>query len=123
MKQKKIIRTTLAVLQLFFLAGTIAGYFYLKSTGFRQFALRKIVEQADEATGGKTAIGGLDFDFSTLTARLYDITLRGTEDRAQPPLFHADKLTVRVEIISALRHQVSLRELLIEHPVVYLQVT
>ena len=123
MKHKKIIGTTLAAFQLFFLVGTIAGYFYLKSENFRRFALRKIVEQADAATGGRTSIGGLDFDLSTLTAHLYDITVRGTEGPAQPPLLHADKLTVGGKIISALRHQVELRELLIEHPVVHFQVS
>ena len=57
----------------------VGGYFYLRSKRFQQYALSKIVEQADEATGGKTEIGGLDFSLSTLTAHLYNITLRGTE--------------------------------------------
>src|SRR5579864_5933539 len=101
----------------------IGGYFYLRSNNFQQFALRKIVEQADLATGGHTQIGGLDFDLSTLTAHLYNITMRGTEGPGQSPLLHADELTVRVKILSALHHQVALRELLIAHPVIHLQVS
>src|ERR1700722_8026639 len=112
-KHKRRIGAILGALQLFFLLGTIAGYLYLKSNNFRQFALRKIVQQAEEATGGKTQIGGLDFDLPTLTAHLYDITIRGSESAGQSPLLHVDKLTVRAGIISALRHQFSLRELLI----------
>ncbi len=81
------------------------------------------MEQADLATGGRTQIGGLDFDLSTLTAHLYNITVRGTESPDQPPLLHADELTVRLKILSALHHQVALRELLIDHPVVHLQVS
>ena len=60
---------------------------------------------------------------STLTAHLYNITVRGTESPDQPPLLHADELTVRIKILSALHHQVALRELLIDHPVVHLQVS
>jgi len=101
---------------------SVGGYVYLKSTAFNQFALRKIAQEADLATGGKTTIGAMDFSLSTLTADLYDITLRGTEGASQPPLLHADKLTVRIKIVSALHRQVSLRELLIEHPVAHLQV-
>ena len=39
-----------------------------------------------------------------------------------PPLLHADKLTVGLKIESALHHQVSLNELVVEHPVVHVQV-
>ena len=56
-----------------------------------------------------------------MTAHLYNITLRGTEGPGRPPLLHADKLTVRIKILSALHRQVALRELLIEHPVVHFQ--
>jgi translocation and assembly module TamB len=100
----------------------VGGYLYLKSSSFERFALRKIGEAADSATGGKTTVGSMDFNLSTLTANLYDITVRGTESADQAPLLHADKLTVRVKVISALHHQVSLRELLIAHPVVHVQV-
>ena len=57
-----------------------------------------------------------------MTAHLYDITVRGTEPPDQPPLLHADKLTVRLRIVSASAAQVTLRELLIDRPVLHLQV-
>jgi translocation and assembly module TamB len=100
----------------------VGGYFYLRTNNFQRFAIRKIVQQADQATGGRTEIGGLDFTLSTLTAHLYNITMRGTEGPGQPPLLHADKLTVQAKIVSALHMQFSLRELIIDHPVVHVQV-
>jgi len=100
----------------------VGGYLYLRSSSFQSYALRKIAEAAETATGGKTTVGRLEFSLSKLTATLYDITMRGTEGADQPPLLHADRLTVRVKIISALHHQVSLRELLIGHPVIHMQV-
>jgi translocation and assembly module TamB len=123
MKWKRTIGWALAGLAMLLIIAAVGGYFYLRSSGFQKYALAKIVEQADIATGGRTQIGGMDFDLSTLTAHLYDITLRGTESPGQPPLLHADKLTVRMKILSALRRQVALRELLVDHPVVYLQVS
>jgi len=99
-----------------------AGYFYLKSSGFEQFALRKIVEQVDQATGGRTQIRALDFKLFALTAHLYNIVVHGKESSQDPPLLQVDKLTVTLKIDSVLHRKVTLRELLIEHPVVHLQV-
>lgn len=123
MTWKRRIGWIIGGLILFLLIAAIGGYLYLRSASFRQFAIRKIVEEANASTGGRTEIGGLDFRLSTLTAHLYNITVHGTEGAEQPPLLHADQLTVRLKIISALRRQVNLRELLIEHPVVNLQVS
>ncbi|HET7891787.1 MAG TPA: translocation/assembly module TamB domain-containing protein [Candidatus Sulfotelmatobacter sp.] len=120
--KRRIAWAVAGLVALLILAG-MAGYFYLRSNSFQQYALSKIVQQADIATGGHTQIGGLDFSLSTLTAHLYNITLRGTEGPDQPPLLHADQLTVRLKIVSALHRQVNLRELLVDHPVVHLQVS
>ena len=122
MKWKKTIGWLLAGCLALLLFAVVGGYLYLRSNNFRQYALRKIVEQADLATGARTEIGGLDFSLSTLTAHLYNITLRGSEATGNPPLLQADKLTVRIKVVSALHRQVSLRELLIVHPVVHLEV-
>jgi translocation and assembly module TamB len=121
MKWKRAIGWTLAGFVLLLMAA-IGGYFYLKSNRFQQYALQKITEEASTATGGKTEIGGLDFNISTLTAHLYDITVHGTEGPGQQPLLHADKLTVRIQILSALGRKVALRELLIERPMVHVVV-
>jgi translocation and assembly module TamB len=122
MNGKRTIGWAMAGLLALLLIAIVGGYFYLRSSSFQQFALGKIVDQANQATGGHTQIGGLDFNLSTLTAHLYDITMRGTESSDQPPLLHADELTVRIKILSAFHHQVALRELLIAHPVIHLQV-
>lgn len=123
MSLKRKIAWTFAGLIVLLIGVIVGGYFYLQTNSFRRFAIGEIVKQADEATGGKTEIGGLDFKLSTLTAHLYNITVRGTEAPADPPLLHADELTVRAKIVSVLHHQISLRELRIDHPVVHVQVS
>jgi translocation and assembly module TamB len=122
MNRKKIIGRTLAGLVLLIAVGVVAGYFYLQSTGFREFAMRKIIEQVDESTGGRTQIRSFDFNLSTLTAHLYGVVIQGREAPGAPPLLRIDKLTVGLKIRSVLHRQISLRELLVERPVVHLQV-
>lgn len=122
MKGQKVIGWTFAIILSVAVVVVIGGYFFLKSSSFQDLAIRKIVETANQSTGGHTEIGRLDFNLSTLTAHLYNITVRGTETPDQPPLLHVDKLTVGLKIQSALRRKVNLSELLIEHPVVHMQV-
>src|SRR5208283_1729499 len=74
------------------------------------------------ATGGRAEIGRFDFQLSTLTAHLYDITLHGSEPGDEFPLLHVDKITVELKIQSILRRKISLSQLLIEHPVANVQV-
>ncbi len=122
MKWKKFFGWTLAVLMIVIAISLVGGYSYLKSDAFRQLAMRKIIAEANEATGGHTEIGAMDFELSTLTAHLFDVIIRGNESPAAPPLFRVDKLTVGLKIQSALHRKVNLSELLIEHPVVHLEV-
>src|SRR5579871_860765 len=102
MQWKRIVGWGFAGFAILLVVIVVGGYFYLKSNSFQQFALRKISQEAETATGGKTQIGGLDFSLSTLTAHLYNITVHGTEGPDRPPLLHADKLTVGIKIVSAL---------------------
>ena len=122
MKWRRIVGWTLASLTALLVIGALAGYFYLRSSGFQEFALRRIITQVEQSTGGRAQIRAFDFELSTLTAHLYDIVVRGKESADSPPLLQIDKLTVVLKIQSAIRRQVSLGELLIEHPVIHLQV-
>jgi len=122
MNWRNVIGWTLAALVTLIAIGVVGGYFYLRSNGFREFAIRKIVEQANEATGGRTQIRALDFNLSTLTAHLDDVVIRGNESADAPPLLGVDKLTVRLKVQSVFHRKINLSELLIEHPVAHLQV-
>jgi translocation and assembly module TamB len=122
MQSRRVIGWTLAglVILLLFVAG--AGILYLRSHYFAQYALRTIVANVNEATGGRTEIRRLDFDLSTLTAHLYDITVHGTEAADRVPLLRVEKLTVALKIQSVWRRKITLSELLIERPYLNLRV-
>lgn len=123
MQWKRAVGWTFIGILTLVLVGGIGGYFYLQSTSFKDFALRTISEKAEAATGGKTQIGGLDFRLSTLTAHLYNIVIRGTEPSDAPPLLKVDELTVGLKIVSAFRREISLSELIIQHPIIHVRVT
>src|SRR5579863_9399582 len=114
MNWKRIIGWALAGIVGLIVIAAVGGCLYLKSPSFQRLAISKIEQEAAAATGTKTNIGRFDVNLSTLTAHLYDITLRGTEGPDQPPLLYADKLTVGVKILSVLRRQFSLSKLVIE---------
>jgi translocation and assembly module TamB len=122
MPWRRTIGWTFAVLGILVLAGAVGGYLFLKSRSFREYALRTIVQDTNDATGGRAEIRNLDFELSTLTAHLYNITLHGSEHRDQPPLLQVDKLTVGLKIQSLVHRKITLNELLVDHPVVHLGV-
>jgi len=115
----KWIGIALAAMLVFALVG---GWLLLRSDAFHRYAVRKIEEQAAQSTGAAARIGSLDWNFSTLTADLHDIVLRGKEGDAQPPLLHVDELKVSVKILSVFHRKFSLSELDIRRPVVHMQV-
>src|SRR5262249_1047160 len=82
----------------------------------------KIIEAADQSTGGHTRVSGFDFHLGTLTAHLYGVELRGTEPAGSQPLLRVDKITVGLKIRSVVHHTVNIGEVLIEHPVLQVQV-
>src|SRR5579862_8915745 len=118
MKGKQIIgRVAIAIAASIFVI-VVGGLLFLRTNLFKQYALQKIATATYASTGAKAEIGNLELSLATLSARLHNITLHGTEKADQPTLLKIDELTVAVKIQSFLHPQVTLRELLIEHPVV-----
>ncbi|MGA8620589.1 MAG: translocation/assembly module TamB domain-containing protein [Candidatus Sulfotelmatobacter sp.] len=122
MKLRRIAGWVFATVGALLVIATVGGYFFLRSSAFNQFALRKIVEATQKATGAPTTIRALDFSLSTLTAHLHNITVHGTETPGQAPLLHIDELTVGIKIQSVIHRKINLSDLIIEHPVAYIQV-
>lgn len=122
MRWQQILGWTFAVLLAMLLVLCVGGYFFLKSSAFNRFARRKIAEATQQATGARTAIGGLEFSIPSLTAHLYNITLWGRQDSAQPPLLTMKEITVSLKIQSLIHRKISLNELIIDHPAAHIEV-
>jgi len=122
MRRRRIVGWMLVALGVVILAAVAGAYLFLKSGSFQKLAIRKIIEETNVATGGRADIGSFDFQLSTLTAHLYNITIHGNEPSSQPPLLTIEKLTIGLKIQSLLRRRVTLSQLLIERPLVNIRV-
>ncbi len=86
MPWRRTIRWTFVVLGVLVFAAAVVGYLFLQSRSFQEYALRTIVKETNDATSGRAEIRNFDFELSTLTAHLYNITLHGSE---RPTNYHS----------------------------------
>ncbi len=122
MRWKRILFWTVggAFLLIFMALG--AGLLFVRTQAFHRYVLAQLVQRGEAATGGHLQIQNFDFRLSPLTADVYGVTVRGTEPATAPPLLQVQKITVGVTIQSFLQRKFTLRELLVDHPVVNLVV-
>ena len=100
----------------------VAGTIVLRSATFHRYMLATIIEKAQAATGARVEIGDFSFSLSGLRVDFDRVVLHGTEASTQRPLVAADHLGVAVKILSLWKQQIDLKEILLDHPVVSLQV-
>ncbi|HEU5409928.1 MAG TPA: translocation/assembly module TamB domain-containing protein [Candidatus Acidoferrales bacterium] len=87
-----------------------------------RWARNYIVKKIATSTGARVELRGFQFSLSGLSADLDDFTLHGRETPAQPPFFHADHIHVSAHIISLLRHKVSLADVQVAQPSIFITV-
>ena len=87
-----------------------------------RWMLHYIVSDIENNTGARVEVGGFHFDIWHLKADINNISVRGLEAPASPPLFHADRVQIAVRILSFFRRQIALNELIVDHPEVSLQI-
>jgi translocation and assembly module TamB len=119
---KRVIRIALwalATLAVLAVLVSIAGVLIVRSDRFHQYVQRRIVEEAERATGGRVELGGFSFDVHNLTAEIHGFVLHGKESAAEPPLVSVGSATLGLRIISVLEKKVDLASLRVERPQVY----
>ena len=89
----------------------VAGVFVLRSEWFKNKIRERIVSVTERATGGRVEIGSFSYNWRDLTAEVAPFVLHGTEPASAPPLFHADKIKIRLRIISLLEKKVDIASL------------
>src|ERR1700690_4300588 len=75
-----------------------------------------LIEQIEQGTGARVEMSGFHFRLWGLRAEIDNLTLHGLEAADQPPLFHAERVDVKVRIISFFGRQIALDKLIVEHP-------
>jgi translocation and assembly module TamB len=104
------------------LALLAAGVVLVQSGWFKNKIREKIVSVTERATGGRVEIGSFSYDWRGLTAEVSPFVLHGTEPVSAPPLLRADKIEIRLRIISLLEKKVDIASLVLESPRLYVTV-
>jgi translocation and assembly module TamB len=101
---------------------------YSTTPNFQQRVGKQVVSILEDSTGGRVELRGLRFDFWHLAIEVDGLVIHGLEGPGEAPYLSADKIQVRVKIISLLQHtanpglasHIGLSLLRIEHPQVHL---
>src|SRR5665213_1762450 len=107
---KRTVPIALAVLVTLVLAVLII----VRTAAFHRFVVAKIIQETDQATGGRLEIGNFAIHWSGLSIDFYNLTLHGTEPASQPALFAADHLNVGVTVVSLIRRKFILGRIVLD---------
>ncbi len=101
---------------------TVGVVSILHSSRFRGWALREVIQSAEERTGTKITIQALNLRLYPFVADLRGVTVRGMETVNEKPLFHAERVRIGLRIIPLLRKQVQLERLILDKPEIAIRV-
>ncbi len=96
---------------------------YLASDSFQRTALEQVVSGVDKATGGRLEMKSLHVAPWQLSFEANDVMLHGREPQGATPLFHADRITGTMRLLTLVGDtKAGLQSLKVEHPKVHIVV-
>ena len=75
-----------------------------------------LITRLEQASGARVEMGAFHFDLWSLRVEIQNLTLHGLETANQPPLFHADRVDVRIRILSFFGRKIALDRLIVDRP-------
>lgn len=102
-----------AVLALLVSAGILG---VLRSDWLREQIRLRIIAETEKATGGKAQLGSFEFDWKQLRVAARGFILRGREPENAEPLFRAESIELRLNVLSWISRDIRLRSLVVEKP-------
>jgi translocation and assembly module TamB len=87
-----------------------------------RWARAYIIKKVESSTGARAELRSFHFSLEGLNADLGNFTLHGREGPGLPPFFHADRVRVGVHIISLLGHKVSLSDVEVVQPSIFIRI-
>ena len=93
-----------------------AGVLALESDWFRNKVRERIVTEIEESTGGRVEIGAFHYDWRRLTVEVSPLVLHGREPAGAPPLLRAERIQIGLKILSVLKRDVDVQEIVVDRP-------
>src|SRR5215471_1933963 len=97
----------------------VAIAWFLTSPAFQEIVRYRVVAELEKATGGSVELQSLTWNVSKLEIEAKGLTIHGLEPVTELPLAHADRLYMRLHIISLVKADIDLRQLTLERPVIH----
>ena len=115
---------SLLLLILLLLAG---GAYYTTTADFQRRVGKEVVSVLEDSTGGRVELGRITFSLRHLAIEADNLVIHGLEGPGEMPYLSADRILIRVKIISFLQHtaggvasHIGLNLLRVEQPHVHL---
>ena len=102
------------------LAVVLVLVWYVRSPRFADLVRRKTIATLEDITGGRVELHAFRWDLSKLEFEADDLTIHGLEGPDQQPYVHADRIHVRLHIISFVEKRINIQSFSVDHPVVHL---
>jgi len=93
----------------------------LHSGAFRAFALRKVIETAQESTGLRIDVANMYLSWSPFGVEFDDLSARSQSAVTRDPLFSAARVSVRLKLLPLLHRQVEIENVDIDQPGVFVR--
>lgn len=98
----------------------VALAWFLRSPAFEGIVRDRVIAELQKTTGGTVELQSLQWNVSKLEIEAKGLTIHGTEAGTDVPLAHADRLFVRLHVVSLLKSNIDLSHLTLDRPVVHL---
>jgi len=105
-----------------FILAVLAGLWYTTTDSFQSYVHRRMVQEIERITGGRAEIGKFHVVPFHLQVEIRNITVHGKEGPDEVPLLHADGVIGQVKVISFLRTEFGFQSLVLERPVVHVDI-
>jgi translocation and assembly module TamB len=94
----------------------LAGLVVVQSGWFHEYVRQRIIAEIEHATGGRVELGSFSFRGPTLTARVSQFVLHGKEPAGEPPLLHAESVTIGLRILSFAERKIDVASVQVDKP-------
>ncbi len=121
-RQKRRIKWVQALIGLSLLGLTVGLATYLNSDRFRERVRERVVAELERMTGRPVELQSVSWSISKLRFEARGLTIHGLEAPGEAPYVHADRVSLRLKIISLLERKVALREVVTDGLTVHLMV-
>jgi translocation and assembly module TamB len=119
-QRRRIWLRVLAVVAVLILMAAGGIVWYASTPQFENLVREKLIATLEQSTGGRVELNTFRWSVRHLAFEADSLTIHGLEAANEVPYAHADRVYVRVKILSFIRPKIDLNYLEADHPVFHL---